>query len=165
MGRFIHLPKQHLVGGKFVLYFSDRTLMPSALLRLIETDMEMMLSKWFLCWFLETLPMEVGSSSCFTSNPSKTFALDHLIETTRTFEFIGRWQLTFVSVLSVSSARINAFRINTPYTWDIISVCSNSIFPFVLSSQIRFLQCLGRWFFNSGESFQSFFIFAATIRN
>uniref|UniRef100_A0A9J2PC09 Rab-GAP TBC domain-containing protein n=1 Tax=Ascaris lumbricoides TaxID=6252 RepID=A0A9J2PC09_ASCLU len=36
----------------------DRTLMPSALLRLIETDMEMMLSKWFLCWFLETLPME-----------------------------------------------------------------------------------------------------------
>ncbi|VDM43672.1 unnamed protein product [Toxocara canis] len=36
----------------------DRKVIPSTLLRLIETDMEMMLSKWLLCWFLETLPME-----------------------------------------------------------------------------------------------------------
>ncbi|VDK42076.1 unnamed protein product [Anisakis simplex] len=36
----------------------DRKMMPNALIRLMETDMEMMLSKWFLCWFLETLPME-----------------------------------------------------------------------------------------------------------
>uniref|UniRef100_A0A0N5AJE5 Rab-GAP TBC domain-containing protein n=1 Tax=Syphacia muris TaxID=451379 RepID=A0A0N5AJE5_9BILA len=43
-----------------VLYrlLRDRGIFPRSLLRLMEPDFQMMVSKWFVCWYLETLPME-----------------------------------------------------------------------------------------------------------
>lgn len=42
-----------------LLFFRDRKMVPEVLIRLMETDMDMIFSKWFLCCFLETLPLEV----------------------------------------------------------------------------------------------------------
>lgn len=36
----------------------ERKMTSEELLRLIEADLEILVSKWFLCWYLETLPME-----------------------------------------------------------------------------------------------------------
>lgn len=36
----------------------ERGVIPDALLRLIESDLQMIISKWFVCWYLETLPLE-----------------------------------------------------------------------------------------------------------
>lgn len=40
--------------------YRERHRFTESMQELIETDLEMMVSKWFLCFFLETLPLEVS---------------------------------------------------------------------------------------------------------